>query len=181
VPRRSDLECRKRAIALILRTAAVNGRGSHTGALELRREPVGAAPRAAEHDRGAGRRNELGDDRRALGSVDAPEHVVRAPAVGLGAARLVVGRVVLVITRQHLDRTVERCREQQRLARLGSLVEQAPDLGKESHVGHAVGLVDDDHLDVVELERTLTEQVGEPAGHATSTSTPRFKLRRWPS
>ena len=100
----------------------------------------------------------------ALRSVDAPEHVVRAAAVGLGATGLVMGGVVLVVARQHLDRTVERRREQQRLARLGSLVEQAPDLGEEAHVGHAVGFVDDDHLDVVELERTLAEQVGEPAG-----------------
>ena len=98
-------------------------------------------------------------------TVDAPEHVVRAAAVGLGAAGLVTHRRRAGSSRvEHVDRAVERRREQQRLARLGRLVEQAPHLGQEAHVGHAVGFVDDDDLDVVELERALAEQVGEAAG-----------------
>ena len=46
----------------------------------------------------------------------------------------------------------------------GRLVEQAPHLGKESHVGHAVGFVDHHDLDLLEVERVLAEQVGEATG-----------------
>ena len=44
------------------------------------------------------------------------------------------------------------------------LVEQAAHLGQESHVGHAVGFVDHDDLDLLEVERVLAEQVGEATG-----------------
>ena len=71
--------------------------------------------------------------------------------------------VLLVVAREHADDTVERRREQQRLTRLGCHVEQAADFGKESHVGHAVGFVDDDDFDRVERECALLDEIGEPA------------------
>ena len=136
---------------------------AHTGTLELLRQTIRAAPRPAEHDRGTRRRNELGGDSRALRSIDPPEHVVSTAAVGLGSAGVVTHRVALVVAGEHLDRAVERRREQHRLAARRRLVEQAPNLGKESHVGHAVGFVDHHDLDLLEVERVLAQQVGETA------------------
>ena len=42
--------------------------------------------------------------------------------------------------------------------------EDAPDRGEKAHVGHAVGLVDDDEIDVIERHQTRLDQILEPAG-----------------
>ena len=73
-------------------------------------------------------------------------------------------RVALVAAHEHVDRTVERRREQQRLAVGPGLVEEPADLREEAHVGHAVGLVDHRDRDVVEAHVALVDEVGEPAG-----------------
>ncbi len=72
--------------------------------------------------------------------------------------------IVLVVAGQHSDRAVERRGEQQRLALARCEIEQPADLRKEAHVGHAVGLVDDDHFDGVETERVLPNEVGQTTG-----------------
>ena len=86
----------------------------------------------------------------------------------LAGLALVVGDLVatgfvLVAADEHVDRTVERGREQQRLALGRGQVEQALDLGQEAHVGHAVGLVDHDDLDVGEVDDPLGDEVLEAA------------------
>ncbi len=73
----------------------------------------------------------------------------------------VARRVLLVATHQAVDRAVERGREEEGLARLGGLVEQLLHDGQESHVGHAVGFVDDDHLDLVEEDLAPFDEVDE--------------------
>ena len=75
-----------------------------------------------------------------------------------------VDGVGLVAADQHVDVAVERGGEQHRLALRVGLVEQAAHLGQEAHVGHAVGLVDHDEVDVVEAQRAAVEEVLEPAG-----------------
>ena len=82
--------------------------------------------------------------------------------VGLG--KEVAGRITLVALHEAVDRAVERRREQQRLAGRRGAVEQLLDRGQEAHVGHAVGLVDDDQLDLVEVDLAPLDQVGEPTG-----------------
>ena len=73
-------------------------------------------------------------------------------------------RVALVAAHERVDRTVEGGREQQGLARFRCAVEQALHDGQEAHVGHAVGFVDDDHLDRVEVDLASFDQVGQAAG-----------------
>ena len=99
----------------------------------------------------------------AVGVGHAPE-AVGDLALLLQRLGLVVGGVGLVVAHQHVDVAVERGREEHRLALLVGQVEQAPHLGEEAHVGHAVGLVDDDDVDVVEAERAALEEVLEAAG-----------------
>ena len=45
-----------------------------------------------------------------------------------------------------------------------ALVEDALDLGKEAHVGHAVGFVDHDDLDVGQRQPVRAHEVHEAAG-----------------
>ena len=65
------------------------------------------------------------------------------------------------------DVAVERGREQDRLAVRRDEIEQLAHLRQEAHVGHAVGFVDDDDLDTVELDRPPLDQVDQAAraGH----------------
>ena len=50
----------------------------------------------------------------------------------------------MVAVDERVDRAVERGREQQRLVLGLDVAEDPLDLGQEAHVGHAVGLVEDD-------------------------------------
>ena len=81
-------------------------------------------------------------------------------------------RFALVGADELLDVAVERGREQQRLAIGPDLVEDAVDLGKEAHVGHAVGLVHHHDVDLVEADGALVDQVLEAAGRRTAISAP---------
>ena len=106
----------------------------------------------------------LGGGRHAVGAVDLPEVVGGVAGVGVDALLdLVTGGIVLVATDQLVDLTVEGGREQHRLTVGRALVEQALHLVDEPHVGHAISLVEDHHLDGVEEDEALVDQVGETA------------------
>ncbi len=64
----------------------------------------------------------------------------------------------------HVDRAVQRRREQHPLALLGGPVEDPLDGGQEAEVGHVVRLVEHGHLDRAERAVALADQVLEPAG-----------------
>jgi hypothetical protein len=81
----------------------------------------------------------------------------------LGHVQLVAHRVVLVALDQHVDVAVEGGREQDRAPVVGALVEESLHLGQEAHVGHAVGLVEDDDVDAVEADQLLVDEVGQAA------------------
>ena len=136
---------------------------SHALAGQLAGEPVGAALGAHEHERAPAA---AGDGRRHLDLV----HLVdRQEAVGhlldgdLRRRDLVEDRIVLVAPDERVDHAVEGGREQQRLVPPVDVAEDPLDLGQEAHVGHAVGLVDDDVVDVGHRELALLDQVDEPA------------------
>ena len=90
---------------------------------------------------------------RTIRGLDVPERVRGSVEVGFDLADLMPDRVVLVLTGERTDVAVERGREEDRLAVVRDEVEQLADLGQEAHVGHAVGFVDHDDLDAVELDR----------------------------
>ena len=76
-------------------------------------------------------------------------------------------RLVQETLDQLVDTVVEGGREQQSLSALGGGGEDAGDAGKESQVGHVVGLVEDGDLDAVQTDQTLAHEVFEAAraGH----------------
>ena len=131
---------------------------------QLLGQAVGAAPRPAEDDGRAGVLDDVDGMVLAVHVGDLPEQVPGGGDVGLDVTHLVAGRAVLVTVGDDLDVTVQRGREQHGLAVVGGGVEQALDGGQEAHVGHAVGLVDDDDLDVLEVDVAALDQVLEAAG-----------------
>src|SRR5690606_15520809 len=94
---------------------------------------------------------------------DGPE-VVGGIARVVGVGNFVTKGLVLVAAGQLGDFPVERRREQQRLAGRGGLVEEPADPGHEPHVGHSVGFVDYDEVDVGQRDRAFLDEVGESAG-----------------
>ena len=76
---------------------------------------------------------------------------------------LVEDRVVHVAADQAVDGAVERGGEQQGLVVALEAAQHPLDLGHEAHVGHAVGLVEDQGLDVGDRQLAPVAQVDEPA------------------
>src|SRR3546814_2571280 len=73
-------------------------------------------------------------------------------------------RVAHELHRQRLDPRLERGREQQRLALLRHPVDDALDRRQEAHVEHALGFVEHQHFDRVELGAAALEVVDQAAG-----------------
>jgi hypothetical protein len=71
------------------------------------------------------------------------EPVLHGVDRGVGRGHLVEDRIGQVAADQAVDGTVERGREQQGLVGPLEAAEHPLDLGHEAHVGHAVGLVED--------------------------------------
>ena len=151
-------------VTLRLRAATVEVGRANTRGVELLGETIDAVPGAAERDHRAGAQNEVDEQVDAVVRLDLPEVVRDVADRTLLGDRLVADRVVLVLTSDLLDFAVERGGEEQRLAVRLNLVEEATDDGQEAHVGHAVGLVEHDDMDVGEIDITALDQVLEAAG-----------------
>jgi len=78
-----------------------------------------------------------------------------------GTVYLIALGVVLISPDQLLDISIERCREKQRLPVRADLIEEFSHDRHEAHVCHAVSLIDDDDLDLVETKRTAIDEVGK--------------------
>ena len=68
------------------------------------------------------------------------------------------------LAREAADRIGHRGGEEERLAGLRQLRDDAADVWQEAHVEHAVRLVEDEALDLVEVDDALGHQVDEAAG-----------------
>ena len=152
-------EGREHALTLVLRQTAVDGSRAQALALEQPHHAVGPMRRAHEHDRATSAGADTGGDRRALGLLHADEALLeRVHGFDRGRDGSEHG-ILLVAPRERADGAVERGREQQRLRTALDLLEDALDLGHEAHVGHLIGLVEDDELDVGDGHLALREQV----------------------
>ena len=93
-----------------------------------------------------------------------PEVVGHFVEIGGGLTDLVTYGVGLVGLRELGDFAVERRRIEHGLRVVAGLIEQSLHRRHEPHVGHAVGLVDDDVLDLGERHDPLLDQILESAG-----------------
>jgi hypothetical protein len=148
--------------------------GRDASPLELGRDAIGSVLGSAEHDRCAVVVDEINghaDSVLALCRHEVVDGAVGVNGVGLDLAPL---RVALVALDEHVDVTVEGRREQQRLSIMTDLIQDALHLRQETHVGHAVGFVDDDHLDLVETQIAAAHEIRQTAGarhgHVDSTA-----------
>ena len=136
----------------------------HAGPGELAGSTVGAMTSSGEHDRAT----EGGDDRcaerNAFRAGKLPEVVGHLVEIGGGFTDLVTHGIGLVRLREFGDLAVERRRIQHGLWVVAGLIEQPLHRRHESHVGHAVGLVDDDVFDLGERHDPLLNQILESAG-----------------
>jgi hypothetical protein len=73
-------------------------------------------------------------------------------------------RVAQHLARQLDDRSGHRGREEQRLPPRRDVPQDALDVGQEAHVEHAVGLVEDEHLEAPQRRVGMAEVVEEAAG-----------------
>ena len=129
-------------------------------------QPVGAVLGPDEHEREVTFVFELANQRfDAVLVRDLDELVLDLP-VGAPCRRTVLmgGGIARIALGDPSGFAVERGREEQRLARTRTRCDDPVDRGPKAHVEHPVGLVEDQHPDVLERERAPREQVLEAPG-----------------
>jgi hypothetical protein len=107
-------------------------------------------------------------DTHPVGGLGPPEEVLPLADRLAGSFEDVPLRRALVPADQDVNVPVQGGGEKKGLALGGDLVEQPTDYGQEAHVCHSVGLVEDDHLYLVQMDGSTVDQVGQPAraGHS---------------
>ena len=145
-----------------LAEVAVNGRRPHAFTPQVGDEAVGAPLRAAEAQRLGRAADDGGAHLGLVELVHLQETVLHLVDRHLPRLHLVQDGVTKVAADDLVDGRVQRGGEQQRLALDGHAPQQPFDLRQEAHVGHPVGLVDDERRDLVEPDRFAVREVDEP-------------------
>ena len=162
LPLAETLQC---AGALVLRLVRVDRRAGDVLAEELFVHAVRAMAHLREDDdlRPLGMRLQEMDQERVLARLLDEHRLLVDLLDGRRLGRdLDLDGIRDELGRELRDRRRHRRREEERLARLRELRDDALDVGKEPHVEHAVRLVEDKALDLVEIEDALRHQVDEP-------------------
>jgi len=122
-----------------------------SGHLEMLYETINATLCSAKDHRCLVHRHDARREGDSLAGIGAPEVMGRRLADRvLFAVDFVALGIVLIPANQLLDVAVERCRKEQRLAAGADLVEKFSDDWHKTHIRHAVCLVDDDNLDLIQ-------------------------------
>ena len=146
--------------------------GGNAGLHERCSQLPGAVLRAREDQGLAGGRTEVGDHVELVVLADMEE------VVGHGDLFLVVGldlvrhRVGQELAHDLVDAAVESRGEQHVLGSAGDLVQDLGDVLEEPELGHVVGFVKDDDLDVVEVDVAALQKVDEPTGTGNDDVSP---------
>ena len=146
-----------------LAEVAVDGGGPDPLALELLDQAVGA-PLGPDEDEDLGRPLADGGGHLDLVHLVDPEEAVLHEVDGdPGRGHFVADGVGQVAADEAVDVTVESGREEHGLVGLLDPAQHPVDLGEKAHVGHAVGLVEDSHLDVGHRDLAPVGQVDQAA------------------
>ena len=162
----SRAEGGERAFALILRFVAVDRLGGEAGLEERAHDLVGAALGAGEHEGALDRRlsQDFHQQRRLAGAIDMDRLLHDAFHGGGGGSDRDADRVVQHLVCQLGDFPRHGRGEEQRLALGRQLGDDPADVVDEAHVEHAVGFVEHEHLDAIEMDGTVLHEVEQPAG-----------------
>ena len=159
-------EARQRALALVLAAVSVNRRARDARAAQAPAAGVGTVLGAREDDDVAGA---LGlEHLRKQGVLGLERHGQHELVDRVGHGALVGdlhdGRVAHEVADAADGSLVKRGREEHRLARGRRLTHNLAHRGEKAHVKHAVGLVEHERLDLVEVGLALLDEVDETAG-----------------
>ena len=163
----------------VLRLVAVDRLGRHAVAGELRHDPIGAVLGAREHERAPDRAVlEHPAEQRALVRLVDEHHPLLDQFGGRSdRVRLDLDRIAQDAAGQPHDLGQHGRREEQGLALLRQRRDHFPDIVDEAHVEHAVGLVEDEHLEPIEPHQRWPIRSSRRPGVAIRTSTP--PRQRW--
>ena len=159
-------EIGEHALALVLRFVAVDRLGGDAGGLEAAHDPVGAALGAGEDERPVDGLplQEIGEQPALPGLVDEQNALIDL-VDGLGGWRDGdADGVAQELGHKRLDLARHGRREEQRLALRRQLGDDRADVVDEAHVEHAVGFVEHEDLDAIEMDRAVSHQIEKPAG-----------------
>ena len=159
------LEAVERLLALALRAVAVDGLAADAGLVERAREALRPAPRAREHQRALGVvvAEVLDQQVDLLLVVDGQDALLDVVDRLGAAAELDEDRLVQRVVDDAEHGLAHRRGEEQVLALCRDGVDDALHVRPEAHVEHAVGLVQDERVDLVQQDVTLAEHVEQAA------------------
>jgi hypothetical protein len=161
---RAALEAVEHGAAGLLGESAVQRVGAHPGLAQLCGDPVAAQLGADEGDGAALAPGDRRGDGGLRSGLDHQHVMAHGRHRGGRRVDLVGHRLLQVTVDQGADLVLQRRREQHALAVGGNLVEDLDDLGQETHVRHAVRLVEDGHRHGIERADVAAHQVAKAAG-----------------
>ena len=155
----------QRALALSLRAVAVQRRDRVAEAIELAGQAVGAVLGAREHDHAAhaGHAQQLVEQRRLQVLDHGIDGLRDAGGRPRGRRQVDAARIAHRLLGDLVEVGRHRGREHERLPLVGQQAQDAVEVGREAHVDHAVGLVEDEHLHLVERQALAAVQVEQAA------------------
>ena len=161
----AGLEIRQRARARTLRLVAVNGRAAQPVLLQLLGQPVRAMLGSREHQRlgPAAFAHQMAQHCAFLRRLAVVHRMFDELGGRVARRDFDRERVAQERLRKRTNLVRERRREQQVLPRFRQHRENAADITDESHVEHAIGFVEHEHLDAREIHGTLARMIQKPA------------------
>jgi hypothetical protein len=91
-----------------------------------------------------------------------PEVVCHLSLFGFDGSYVVSDGVVLILTDQLVDWTIQRCRKEEGLSGPTRLIDELAYHRKKSHICHTICLVDDYVVDTAEIDYSLLHEIGQP-------------------
>ena len=160
------LEVGERARAGALRLVAVDRRGLEAVAVQLLGEPVRAVlgPGEDQDLTPVVRADHVGEKLALPASLDGVDDLLDQFGRDALARDLDLDRPLQKIVCETLDLLRDGGGEEQRLALRGHHCQHTTDVVDEAHVEHPIGFVEDEHLDLVELDRALLHVVEQTPG-----------------
>src|SRR6185369_14236512 len=93
-----------------------------------------------------------------------------------GAADLNANRVLHIVANNLLDVRIQRGRVAHRLAGLRHSGDDATDRRKETHIEHAIDLVEDEHVDLREIDLAAAEEVFKTSRSGNDETRPTIEI-----
>ena len=162
--RLASLELAKGSLSLRLAAVTMDRHGGDARGAQLACNTICTTSSATEDDGRAHLGHDVGEDVESIIALDRPEEVIDVALCVFIARHVVACRVGLIARGQRFDLFAHGGGEQENLSIRLRLLDDAAYARHEAHVGHPVGLIDDEQLDVGEIDHPLLDQIFQPPG-----------------